>query len=254
MASTAKARPSTPEVAAYFNALYPVLASSPAHDRIGRMALGDAYTGQLGFAGARELVRLTELAGVRAGERVLDLCCGRGGAGPWLARRSGAVAVGLDCSAAGLRNAAQKGWSRGVLGDIDCLPFAAASFDALVCLDGFSFNLGRLASECVRVLRPGARFAFLVSLPCAGVAGVIGTFEDAGFAGVQSEDATAATKDLLSTWLASYRRQARGHTAEVGDRVHRALTDEMRDLVRGYESGKTVRVYLTGERPSLRRG
>ena len=92
----------TAEVAAYFDALYLALSRSPTHERIGREALGEGYVGQLGFAGEPELFRLAELAGMRPGRRVLDLCCGSCGVAQWYARVTGSQVTGLDCSATAL--------------------------------------------------------------------------------------------------------------------------------------------------------
>lgn len=87
---------------------------------------------------------LVDTAGAAPGERVLDLACGTGVVTRCLAERVGAPGrvVGLDYSAGML--AAAKTASNGapivwVRGDATSLPFPDASFDAVVCQQGFQF-------------------------------------------------------------------------------------------------------------------
>ena len=77
----------SPEVTAYFRALYQALAESPTHARIGREALGDGFVGQLGCADEEDFIRLPEMAGMGEGRSVLDLRCGIGGTTFWGDRR-----------------------------------------------------------------------------------------------------------------------------------------------------------------------
>lgn len=59
-------------------------------------ALGDAYIGQESFVTAAAVMELARHAGVRAGVDVLDVCCGTGGPGRMLARRTGCRISGVD--------------------------------------------------------------------------------------------------------------------------------------------------------------
>lgn len=122
--------------------------------------------------------RALALAGFRAGDRVLDIACGRGEI-PAIARRAGATAVGLDYSSAALAFATQlklaqlrSGTSGGSLefiqGDASQLPFADNSFDRITLLDIIEHltpdQLGDMFREVRRVLKPGG-FAVLHTLP-----------------------------------------------------------------------------------------
>ena len=107
--------------------------------------------------------RLTVRETVRAGDRVLDACCGTGDLAIE-ARRAGASVVGLDFSEEMLARARRKEpaieWVRG---DVLALPFDDASFDAVTV--GFGVrNVDDLEAglrELRRVLRDGGRLAIL---------------------------------------------------------------------------------------------
>ena len=240
-------------VGPYFDALYATLAASATHALIGREALGDAYVGQLGYADDAELVRLAEVASVGPGRWVLDIACGTGGVARWYAERTGAVVTGIDCSAVGLRLGA--GARRGgdptavALADVRALPFGHATFDALVCLDGFGADFVTLAAEARRLPKPGRGLAVLLSLEAGVPEQVVATLAGAGLEGCFAESRSAEAGAVMEHWLAAYRRHERAHIAEVGERYHRALVDEIAELLDGYASGAVERVLIGGRGP-----
>src|SRR5439155_7357248 len=105
--------------------------------------------------------------GLSEGHLVLDAGCGDGRRTADLVRRSGCVAVGLDLLGANLErrhetfadagNAEAAGRIRFVRGDIQRLPFADASFDAVWSRDMLIHipDLPAAFSECRRVVRRG---------------------------------------------------------------------------------------------------
>lgn len=103
----------------------------------------------------------------RPGERVLDVGCGDGAAVRFLAEKVGPKgrAVGLERLSGRLNQARERSTEIKDLaptfvgGDARVLPFPAASFDAVLCvnvLEAIPDQLGALA-ELRRVLRPGGR-------------------------------------------------------------------------------------------------
>jgi len=105
-----------------------------------------------------------QLAGAR---RVLDVGCGEGQL-TRLAAQLGAHATGVDPTRAQLTVARQRqGGGVYVSGQAQRLPFAAASFDAVVaCLVFEHIAETDLAlGEVARVLEPGGRFVFFLNHP-----------------------------------------------------------------------------------------
>jgi SAM-dependent methyltransferase len=105
-------------------------------------------------------------AGIRAGERVLDIACGTGNTA-LMARARGALVTGVDLTPQLLdiarRRAADAGyhdiaWREG---DAENLPFADGAFDVVVSSCGLMFapDQQRVAAEVARVTRPGGRIA-----------------------------------------------------------------------------------------------
>ena len=111
------------------------------------------------------------VAGLRLapGQTLLDLACGRGGVGLWLARALRANLVGVDWSQAGVHAATARaaefvpdGRARFVVGDLAATGLEPQSVDGAVSADAVFFAADRVAvfTEVARVLRPGGRFIF----------------------------------------------------------------------------------------------
>jgi len=109
---------------------------------------------------------LARFAGIRAGQMVLDVGCGAGPLSITLARL-GAKVTGLDLTPELLAQAKASGPIAGVEiawkeGDAEALPFADASFDAVLSQFGHMFapRPEVAIKEMLRVLKPGGRLAF----------------------------------------------------------------------------------------------
>jgi ubiquinone/menaquinone biosynthesis C-methylase UbiE len=106
---------------------------------------------------------------LRPDQVLLDLGCGRGGVGLWLARATNANLIGIDWSAAGIREAIERsaafvpaGRAQFRVGDLTATGLDAESVDAAVSADAVFFATDRIAvfGEMARVLRPSGRFLF----------------------------------------------------------------------------------------------
>jgi SAM-dependent methyltransferase len=114
---------------------------------------------------------LRRAAGVRAGDRVLDVGCGAGQTTREAARAAGdGVALGVDVSAAAIARARALAEAEGVgnavfeVADAGTHGFAPASFDLAISRFGTMFfgDPGRAFANVGRALRPGGRLVMLV--------------------------------------------------------------------------------------------
>ncbi len=110
---------------------------------------------------------LLTAADVSQGKKVLDVCCGPGMIAA-TATTGGAQAIGIDFSAAAVKNASSNFPDTEFhQGDAQSLPFSDNSFDAVVC--GFGIihlsDPRQALSEMRRVLKPAGRVAVSVWEP-----------------------------------------------------------------------------------------
>jgi ubiquinone/menaquinone biosynthesis C-methylase UbiE len=122
-----------------------------------------------GYITRTELHQMADALRVGSGQKIVDLGCGRGGPGRWIARTTGAALVGIDISQVALDEALVQARQ---LGMADTTSYKLASFDA-TGLDAVSID-GALSADVIwaipdkpagfaeiaRILKPGARFVF----------------------------------------------------------------------------------------------
>ncbi len=101
----------------------------------------------------------------QANERILDLATGTGWTSRLVARR-GAKVIGVDIGSDLIATAAERAKAENLdieyrIGDAEKLPFADASFDAVISTCGvmFASRPEAAAAELARVCRPGGRIA-----------------------------------------------------------------------------------------------
>lgn len=108
-----------------------------------------------------QVARALELA---PGQTLVDLGCGRGGPGLWLAKQADVSLVGVDFSPVGVDQAARRaalfglaGRTRFTVGDLAHTGLPDACADAAVSIDAFHFAPvpAAAAAEARRILRPG---------------------------------------------------------------------------------------------------
>lgn len=116
---------------------------------------------------AQWAARVADAALIQQGQRVLDVACGTGVLGREIRSRTGSprTVVGLDLNP-GMLAVAERltpdiEWCQGAA---ESLPFADATFDAVVCQFGLMFfrDPRQALREMLRVLRPGGRLALAV--------------------------------------------------------------------------------------------
>ncbi len=113
-----------------------------------------------------QAARLVKRAGIRPGDRVLDVACGTGVVAV-TAARLGARVTGLDLTPELLERARENSRIAGVEidwreGDVEKMPFDSAVFDAVLSQYGHIFapRPDVAVAEMLRVLKPGGTIAF----------------------------------------------------------------------------------------------
>ncbi len=154
--------------AADFDEAFSAAAASPGIRRVWELAAPDLppQVEPFSFVSVGILRKVAEALGLSPGHTLVDLGCGRGGPGLWLAREADVSLVGVDFSAVGIDQAAHRaamfglaGRARFVIGDLIHTGLPSASADAAVSIDAFHFaaDTAAAAGEARRVLRPGRR-------------------------------------------------------------------------------------------------
>src|SRR5438132_12880209 len=115
--------------------------------------------------------KLVNFAGIKAGQRVLDVACGTGVVAVTCARL-GARVTGLDLTPELLETARENAKLAGVEtdfheGDAEQLPFSDSVFDAVLSQFGHMFapRPQVAIAAMLRVLKPGGTIAFATCLP-----------------------------------------------------------------------------------------
>jgi SAM-dependent methyltransferase len=131
-------------------------------------ALGDEYPAGLdtySWVSRTELGRVAALVPA-AGAQVVDVGCGRGGPGLWVAGATDARLTGLDIAESALSRARELATRLGVdadfrLGSFEETGLPGSSVDLVMSFDAFLFTSDKAAAfvELARVLRPGGRLA-----------------------------------------------------------------------------------------------
>ena len=111
---------------------------------------------------------LHEALALRPGQTLVDLGCGRGGPGLWLADQAGAALIGIDGSEVAVADARERvklfprvASARYEVADVRDTGLESGVADAVVLVDVFQLVEDRpaVAREIARVLKPGGRVA-----------------------------------------------------------------------------------------------
>ena len=124
------------------------------------------YFAQLEGLTTPPAAQLVRFAGVRAGQKLLDVACGTGVVAV-TAARAGATVTGLDLTPSLVERARENARIAGLTiewhdGDAEALPFDAGAFDVVLSQFGHMFapRPAVAVSEMLRVLKPGGVLAF----------------------------------------------------------------------------------------------
>lgn len=183
--------------------------------------------GANGFVTAAVLTRLAArlaAAAPSSGDlRLIDLGCGAGGVGLWLASHLPAILRGIDASAIGVAQARQRAARAGIDAQFSVARFAdtgldSAGAEAVVSSDALYLarDPGAAVREVARLLVPGGVLAFNTYPPAGADDPWLEVLGACGFEVIDVDDRSAEWRDVM----------ARKHRARLD---HAAwLTDELK--------------------------
>lgn len=157
---------------------------------------------------------LDEIAAILSecrGGAILDLGCGRGGPGLWLAQRVGADLIGVDFSPVGVEHARSRAAHVGhdfhvhyLVADAANTGLPAACVSGAVCIDAIQLmaNKAGVMAEVYRVLTPGGAAVFTTWEDADHLADLAALLEGGGFVGISVRERT----DWLSRERALFER------------------------------------------------
>jgi 2-polyprenyl-3-methyl-5-hydroxy-6-metoxy-1,4-benzoquinol methylase len=136
---------------------------------IRREAFGEDI-GQNSWHTAAEQDKFVRQLNLSPGKTLLDIACGSGGPALRIAEATGCSVVGIDVHDQAIATANAIAAERSltqrarfeVANATTALPFASATFDAIVCIDAINHlpDRPRLLADWVRLLKPGGRLVF----------------------------------------------------------------------------------------------
>jgi ubiquinone/menaquinone biosynthesis C-methylase UbiE len=156
-------------------------------------------------------------------QTLVDLGCGRGGPGLWLAKSQGVALIGVDFSTVAVQQANDRAalfgladTARFVVGDLAATGLPDATADAVVSIDALhlAVDLAAAGREVLRILRPGHRLVLTSWQPQ--------TPDDARLPSRLRVDWAAA---LRSVGLVDVQVESRAEWHELFTRVYRVALD-----------------------------
>jgi SAM-dependent methyltransferase len=165
--------PTQDVVASGYDAVYEAMPRSKTLLRIWREhALGRGYPAafeHISFLTFAEMRRMAEALRLAPGAHLVDLACGAGGPGLWIAREARARLTGIDLSSVGVAQATERAATlelstaaRFATGSFSDTALADAWADAAMSVDALQYAPDKSAAfrEAARFIRPGGRLAF----------------------------------------------------------------------------------------------
>ena len=236
--------------------------------------------GQFSWTTADEHRRFQAELGLGPDSRVLEVATGSGGPALFLVRSTGCRLVGIDVHQGGIDAASAAARDAGLadrasflLHDAqEPLPFADASFDAVICIDSMNhlFDRGAVFGEWSRVLADDGRFLFSDAVMVRGplrreealrrgpamgefLFTPVGWYEpvlaEAGFVDVRAEDVTANIVGVAERWVSARAKVEAELRAIEGDERYDEFQQFAATTALVAREGRLARYAYTGTRP-----
>jgi ubiquinone/menaquinone biosynthesis C-methylase UbiE len=213
-------------------------------------------------AGDRALLeRVARAMRLRPGDEFVDLACGLGGSGIWIAQQTNARVVGVDFSPVAIAKAralaAELGLSdraRFVVADAAGTGLPGGEFAAIASIDSLQFVDAAAATlEMARLLRPGgiAAIATWEALTGVELPTVVANYEpylsSAGLA-IQTREVLAGARARELAQYRSMLRHADALRAEMGDGAEPLLHEAASGLRREHEPPRVRKVFIVAQK------
>ena len=233
-----------------YDAVYDALPRSATFNRLWRTnAYRDEFPLELahiGFLTTGEGQRLLDLLRIHEGDALVDVACGAGGPGLWVAGQTGASLVGVDASRAGLVAARERAGVVGLehrarfeLGTFEQTGLPGESADAVMSIEALQYAPDKRAAmtELFRIMRPGARLGFVCfevepakveGLPVFGVDPIpdYGPLLDAAGFTVEAYEETSGWEERVYATFTAVVDAAEVIAAEMGEQAAAGLIAE----------------------------
>jgi SAM-dependent methyltransferase len=248
--------------AADFDEAFSAMAASPGVRRVWEIVDADLppEIEPFSFVSVGLLGHVADALALAPGQALVDLGCGRGGPGLWLAQSRDVVLIGVDFSPVAIQHANDRAalfglaeTARFVVGDLAATGLPDATADGVVSIDALHFagDLAAAGREALRILRPGGRLVLTswqrrtpddARLPSRLRIDWAGALRSIGVVHVQVES-RPGWHDLFT----GVYREALGLGGPGDDAALAALQDEARQLLPIAEL--VDRVVVTATRP-----
>jgi SAM-dependent methyltransferase len=234
-----------------YDAVYATLGASATFRRIwSESACGTDFPegfDHISFLTRGEIGEVSDALRLSPDDVLVDLACGTGGPGLWVASTNRARLVGIDVSAVGIERARARAERLGLahastfaVGTFAVTGLADGTAGAAMTVDALQYAPDKRAAltEMARILRPGGRLAMTVfEVEAAKVAGlaVLGDdpvadygdlLEAAGF-DIERYEETEGWRDRVTEAYGRVLASADALTIELGDEAMAALAFEM---------------------------